>query len=64
MVQDTRLFVFQLRRIIGFEDDHNEGERRMSRVRRLLHERLANTGRSIAFMTDEQSFQTVSIVAL
>ncbi|KAJ0602795.1 hypothetical protein HanPI659440_Chr03g0133821 [Helianthus annuus] len=63
MVHDSRLFMFQLSQIIHL-DDIGEGERRLSRVRRLLHNRLANTGRSIAFVEDEHSLHTVSMVAL
>ncbi|KAF5816244.1 hypothetical protein HanXRQr2_Chr03g0132201 [Helianthus annuus] len=63
MVHDSRLFMFQLSQIIHL-DDIGEGERRFSRVRRLLHNRLVNTGRSIAFVEDEHSLHTVSMVAL
>ncbi|KAL8263758.1 hypothetical protein R6Q59_021888 [Mikania micrantha] len=63
MVQDSRLFFFQLSTIIGLDDD-NEGSRRSSRIRRLLHHWLANTQRSIALLTDEHSLHTVSMVAL
>ncbi|KAL8196179.1 hypothetical protein R6Q57_025179 [Mikania cordata] len=64
MVQDSRLFFFQLSTIIGLDDDNEGGSRRLIRIRRLLHHWLANTQRSIALLTDEHSLHTVSMVAL
>ncbi|CAI9291305.1 unnamed protein product [Lactuca saligna] len=44
MVHDSRLFIFQLNRIITLQDD-NEGERRWGRFRRLVYDRLVDVGR-------------------
>lgn len=63
VAHDSRLFVFQLARIISL-DEYNEGARRWGRVRRLVHDRFVGAGRSIAFVADEQSLHTLSMVAL
>ncbi|CAH1453756.1 unnamed protein product [Lactuca virosa] len=63
MVHDSRLFIFQLSRIITLQDD-NEGERRWGRFRRLVYDRLVDAGRSMAFVNDEHSLHTLSMVAL
>ncbi|PWA87723.1 hypothetical protein CTI12_AA127270 [Artemisia annua] len=60
VVHDSRLFVFQLARIISL-DEYNEGARRWGRVRRLVRDRFVGAGRSIAFVADEY---TLSMVAL
>lgn len=63
MVRDSRLFIFRLSRIISFQDN-NQGERRWRRVGQLVHDSLANVGRSVALVTDEESLHTLSMVAL
>ena len=63
VAHDSRLFFFQLARIISLEE-YNEGARRLRRVRRLVHDRLVGAGRSIAFVADEQSLHTLSMEAL
>ncbi|PWA34240.1 hypothetical protein CTI12_AA621010 [Artemisia annua] len=63
VVHDSRLFVFQLAQIISL-DEYNEEARRWGRVRRLVHDRFVGAGRSIAFVANEQSLHTVSMVAL
>ncbi|MFS7941564.1 hypothetical protein Hanom_Chr06g00477791 [Helianthus anomalus] len=65
MVQDSRLFVFQLNQIIGSEGGLRFaiGRRRWGRVVRLVHERLPNVSRSTPFSNYDQSLQALSIVA-
>ncbi|KAI3501062.1 hypothetical protein L1887_28920 [Cichorium endivia] len=66
VAQDSRLFVFQLNRIIRFQgNEHGIGgnRRRWERIIRLVHERLPNVGWSMPFEDYEQSLQALSIVA-
>lgn len=71
VAQESRLFVFQLNQIIGFQAagrsraDHgfDGNRRRWERVIRLVQERLPNVGRSMPFEDYDQSLQVLSIVA-
>ncbi|CAH1415700.1 unnamed protein product [Lactuca virosa] len=71
VAQESRLFVFQLNQIIGFQAagrsraDHgfDGNRRRWERVIRLVQERLPNVGRSMPFEDYDQSLQALSIVA-
>ncbi|KAL8253696.1 hypothetical protein R6Q59_031917 [Mikania micrantha] len=68
MAQDSRLLVFQLNQIIGFEANNEGGlglgfDANWRRWVRFIHQRLLNVGHSMLFSNYDQSLQTLSIVA-
>ncbi|KAI3713309.1 hypothetical protein L1987_71884 [Smallanthus sonchifolius] len=65
--QDSRLFVFQLSQIIGFQDhraNHEPGNRRRwDRIIQLVHQRLRDIGHSMPFSDYERTLQTLTVAA-
>ncbi|OMO52450.1 hypothetical protein COLO4_37181 [Corchorus olitorius] len=73
VIESTRLFFFQLRQIIAFEDDHDQPPPggngggvpdRWQRALRLICQRITLVRRSPAVESDEDNFHTLTMLSL